>query len=191
VKLTSHDELRYALQLAQAEVRSAADQEVAFERLRVRVPHTVRVLPSDHPLRPRSAEDEYTCFAFALALADAPAAGTHDEDRGDELLAQRNTVSSEFIGWMVRRSLLEPLPEDEKPQNDDVALYGDGAQYCHAGIVHHGRVVSKWGAGTLCEHEVAEVPSMYGAECTFFRPISHRVTRDALLAFVRRPQNSA
>jgi hypothetical protein len=53
----------------------------------------------------------------------------------------------------------------------------------HAGIVHKGRVLSKWGDGPVLEHEPLDVPETYGDGVWYYRMPSREVIEKEFVAY--------
>ena len=141
------------------------DQLVEIDRLREIHSHTIAGLYLKHPPIPVR---EFTCFAFALGLVTWRKSAI--------LLSQpvRPIISQAFLSDVLSESI-EVLARDAT--NGTVAIYQVEDEFVHAGIVHEGRIRSKWGNGYLWEHGEFEIPLDYGSTIRHFNiPGKKRIT---------------
>jgi hypothetical protein len=170
IRFGGNRELRSMLDRAESGCSTLAEQVASLETIRRAIPHTIFPLAADHPMRPDVPESDYACYAFALELTQAPCDGAAD------------SAGFAFVEWLLRRRLLRPAAPGPVPDRA-IALYRQQGQIRHAGITHLGRVLSKWGVGSLCEHALAEVPESYGDECEFFQWPAGTLLQDAWKAY--------
>lgn len=127
------------------------------EALRTETNHSIVVVESQHPI------DRYTCGVHAFHLIEDP---TYLSVACSGL--RRTFAGTEFIDFLLERQLLTPR-EGSSAIPDDLILYFDNEVFRHVGRVRpHHRVLSKWGAGHLYEHQVWEVPFSYGNQVRYF-----------------------
>jgi len=158
------------LDRSESDCSSIAEQVASLEAIRREIPHTIFPVAPHHPLRPDTPEADYACYAFALELTREP------------LDTESGAAGFAFVEWLLRRHLLRPSPGEAVPHHG-IALYRHEGQVRHAAVTWHGRVLSKWGLGSLCEHELAEVPESYGDECEFFEYPTGTLLTDAWKAY--------
>ena len=141
------------------------DQLAEVDRLREIHSHTISGIYLKNPPIPVR---EFTCFAFALGLVTWRKSAI--------LLSQpvRPIISQAFLSEMLSESI-EVRARDVT--NGTVAIYQVGDEFVHAGIVHDGRIRSKWGNGYLWEHGEFEIPLDYGSNIRHFNvPGKKRIT---------------
>lgn len=122
------------------------------------------------------------CFAYALGLGEWPQYAGYVEPppKGPGIFA-----NSAFINYLFQKAALHPAEEME---SGSIALYFDGVQARHAGIVLRQDVIcSRWGNIATFEHCLWEVPSSYGADVRYYQALQ---PSDAKLHFLTFAENS-
>ena len=147
------------------------------QELKSEYPHTIQCIACAHG-ETRTTWD-YNCHAFSLRL------NSHEEfwngrPKQDELLPE-----SDFLENLIETQVLEPQSHSDV-QQDDILVYYSEARIKHSGVLTQGWVQSKWGAGHLWKHMVAEVPATYGDRVVPFKPPVPSVVLEEYLAHVRR-----
>jgi len=142
--------------------------------LGLRLPHSIalvaKAIPGD------AATYSYTCFQHAFELTEPP-----------QLIVDIATLwphvypNSKFVAYLIEH-YLEEVGSDEI-RDRDVVVYFNGGVARHAGRVQGERVVSKWGTAHLWRHALYEVPSAYGNEVRFFRPLCREDSQQAFVRF--------
>jgi len=156
-------DLRQALEeLLQFDV---GEQENRLLELQTEYNHSIVVI--DCPALFPPGRGTYNCYAYALNLvglegyfqiASAP-------------LNRRLIADSEFIQFLLDRNELVELENDINIE-DGMIVYFMEDNPSHAGKIQHGRVTSKWGDGLLFEHDLFDVPLVYGGIYRIYRGIS-------------------
>jgi hypothetical protein len=143
-----------------------------IDRLRRVSPHSIEIVKSNAPI------ERYTCAMYAFDLVE-------NDEYASIVLASPKPVyaSTEFVQRLIDRGMLEPLT---RPQNDSLVVYRWKGSVTHIGrMLSAERALSKWGIGHLYRHALLEVPSQYGDETEFYRPIDADTTLDAMADFAR------
>jgi len=103
--------------------------------------------------------DDQTRAPFALRLSDAPA---YEAVR---TRYRKIFAGSDFMQWLIDRN---SLVERGEATTGCLVCYFE-SRWKHVGVCTVGaRVTSKWGTYPLYEHELAEVPDLYGDCVRFF-----------------------
>lgn len=133
---------------------------------------TTHILPRLDPcLKVTALPPEYTknynCFVFAFGL------------HGDaEFLGGNNPIQQEFVKYLLDEGVLHVI---EVPQVGDLVFYQDS----HDNITHGGllkstdTVVSKWMWGPTIENNLHDVPSSFGDEIFYCKPVPAGVIKAA------------
>lgn len=129
-----------------------------LEEIALVVPHGIKALPA-----PRDERlSDFNCVMYALDLV-----GMFEDPSGRPF--GRFYADTEFLLVLVKAGHLVANDETE----------GAVVTWSHDGILKHvglvkspGQAVSKWGIGHLYEHGYFEVPTSYGSEVAFFKPLS-------------------
>ena len=150
-------QLRMALNEITKDGTSPTLHPEAIANLASHLPHSIVLAPPR--LMPANCSAPFNCFEFALGLAG------RTEVRLISHYLSSTRCNGEFVAHLVT-SVLAPIAT---PRNCDLVLYKDGIEFTHAGVVHGGRVLSKWGTGQLWIHETLEVPAKYGDSISHFR----------------------
>ncbi len=178
MKFQSDHTLRTHLREATKEVTDASKHPALIAQVGLKHPHSVRVVASHDPLMPKASDADFTCFAFALNLADAPG---YRKIRSH--FKNTNTANSEFVEWLIAEARLEEV-EGRATRDGDLIVYFDSeGEPTHAGVLRGDEVVSKWGTGKLLVHPLGEVPVTYGDECRFYRAISAEVADSTFVEY--------
>lgn len=119
------------------------------------VPHSIQLI---------SLNGKYNCYEYALGLWHL------EEYKCVARVYQDIFAGEEFIEFLLNSKKLHGI-EEQNAQPGDITIYFDGVIPKHAGIVQHGKVHSKWGAGSLWKHEAFEVPSSYGDPTRYFSKV--------------------
>jgi hypothetical protein len=127
-------------------------------------PNSITLLDSPHPIV------GYTCLMHALDLVQSHEykriARQGEQQRNEGVFAGRG-----FAEWLLREELLTTT-KGSVTAGDIVLYFGDPGFKHAARFLEHDRVRSKWGTGHLYEHALWEVPSPYGNDIHFFKPLS-------------------
>jgi len=130
---------------------------IVISDLTIEIPHSIELAPAG--FAPALSIDRYNCFEFALGLAG----------RREVMLISSFVPSTCCNATFVEYLIPSPLTAVGKsPSDGDLVLYRDSQQFTHAGLIHHNRVLSKWGEGYLWLHDLLEVPASYGDSVSFF-----------------------
>ncbi len=119
----------------------------ALAKLRPMYPHSIDLLlAADDDLERRE-----NCYIYAFAICPRIVCAVTG-------LAPNILVDDSFV-----HALLPTLRLRHASARDgDLLVYFDDEIPIHAGVVHKGRVISKWGRGHIYEHARWEVPTAYG-----------------------------
>jgi hypothetical protein len=125
------------------------------EQVRSRLPTQLRIISV-----PPNMAGNFNCFVYTLGL---------QQDR--EFWGGNNPVQQEFIKYLLTKDVLS---KTDIPESDDLIFYKDeDGNITHGGIVKSGStILSKWMWGALFEHEIWDVPSSFGDEVFYCKPIS-------------------
>lgn len=121
--------------------------------------------------------DEFTCFWHAFGLVASTAVIQIAS------AFSKTYPNEDFAAFLIAHYLTE-VNRDEAC-NGDVVLYFNGGEISHAGKLKGGRVVSKWGAGCLWEHDASEVPARYGHEVRFYRLLARAEAEKAFVIYAK------
>jgi hypothetical protein len=145
---------------------------VELQAVSQEIPNTIRVL--GHHL----AEDQYTCGMHALFFEGSE---EYAEIAGHGLGLVY--AGPDFFGWLIANLHLE---EVTTPDNGDLVMYFRESKWMHVGrLSEPDRVISKWGLGLLCDHELAEVPEQYGEKVRFFRHPGPEASLDLFVLYAK------
>lgn len=131
---------------------------LAFDEIRARHHHTVRIIPAD-----TGWLKTFNCYAFALGIAAHPRYQLLVRLHSNGALA-----NSDFVSAAFERGELSEIDAANAESGDLVFYFTEGA-VAHAAIVvdDKGRLQSKWGPNELYEHGLWEVPEPYGDQVKF------------------------
>lgn len=117
-----------------------------FESVRHLYPHNIKVLEAGPAL-------SFNCFAYALNI--------HEWPFYQQIRRRYPNVFADprFVTRLISDSVLVPAHDEA----DGVIIYFKNATPWHAGLRSGGRVVSKWGTGSVVEHALDEAPLDYGS----------------------------
>ena len=136
-----------------------------FKELQHKIPHSIiETTLSD------INHTDFNCFeyAFDLIYSDEYKA-TWDWQQGWKL----NPIGADkdFVLFALSKNILYEV--DFKDAKDGyIIVYFNDSQPTHAGKISKKRVQSKWGKGLLLEHDVSEVPVLYGNEIKIYKNLS-------------------
>lgn len=85
--------------------------------------------------------------------------------------------NAEFVAYLTPKWLKGVRPSDVA--DGDVVVYYSGDVARHAGRVHTGSIISKWGTAHVWRHGLFEVPAAYGNRARFFQPLARSQAEDA------------
>ena len=137
---------------------NVAEHEAILASITEGLPNYIKVLPSTVPL------ERYTCIVHVFGFTEKP------EYVGIAAFGTGRVFAGiEFVHWMLDRGKLMEI-QFQECQKGDIILYFALGKVAHGGLVTaNSRVVSKWGIGLLCEHEVYEIPAKYGEDVHYFQ----------------------
>jgi len=149
--------------------------------MRSRYPHGIEL--ANDPDVAKIPLDRFTCFMHAFGLAESTVVA--------QIASALDRVypNSEFVAFLADRSLERVSTEEAR--EGDIVLYWDDEIIAHAGRVRSGRVLSKWGAGHLWEHDVFEIPMQYGNRVTFYHPIDKPVAEKIFVEYAKQREGAA
>jgi hypothetical protein len=166
-------------------------------------PSSILPVPTDDPIRPKCDQGWYVCYEFAFGVTDLPSYVQIRKYYEDERFSKDEcpSVGQRLVEWLLRKNVLVPKNvlvevERQRARDGDVIIYFGSRVFeggplghavpMHAGLMRRGRVVSKWGRyHPLYDHEVEEVPELYGDECTFFKDVSPELVYREFLEFYK------
>jgi hypothetical protein len=151
------EELRKQLSIM-TQNENVAEHEAILASITEGLPNSIKVLPSTVPL------ERYTCIVHVFGFTEKP------EYVGIAAFGTGRVFAGiEFVHWMLDRGKLMEI-QFQECQKGDIILYFALGKVAHGGLVTaNSRVVSKWGIGLLCEHEVYEIPAKYGEDVHYFQ----------------------
>jgi len=175
----AHPALRQALSqiTAQSTGNDVARQIPLVAALAEEYDHAIVLVQEAIPEKPETFR--HTCFQHAFELVNPP-----------RLIVDIATLypdvypNADFVGYLIEGQLFEVPPSDI--QDDDVVVYFEAGIPRHAGKIHGGLIVSKWGTAHYWKHRLWEVPATYGSEVRFFRPIERKKSEIAFVRFAER-----
>ncbi len=127
----------------------------------------------------RLAVNDFNCFEHALGLI-------YSEEYKNVLEHQKGWkirpvgADKDFLLFMLWNKYLNEI-DSLDVQDGDIIVYFNSDVPTHAGNMLRERVKSKWGKGLLLEHEIYEVPELYGEEVKFYKYIPFE---DCIEAFI-------
>lgn len=127
------------------------------------------------------AVNDFNCFEYTFGLI-------YSEEYKDILEYQKGWkitpvgADKDFLLFMLRNNNLNEVDFPDV-QDENIIVYFDSSQPTHAGNMLKGRVKSKWGKGLLLEHEIFEVPELYGNEVKFYTNIPFEDCIDAFISY--------
>lgn len=139
---------------------------------------------NNHNIRPMAdpwPEHNYTCLVYALGLTSS---------RVYQQIVARNEevfAGPEFALYLINQQALNTV---NQPKPGDIVLYSTSFEHrheiCHAGVINDsGLVVSKWGLGSMWQHELFELPSSYGKHASFYTAINSERMLNWFLKYAR------
>lgn len=178
LKFESDPSLRTLLHDAIREESEISKHSGLIRRVAAKSPHAVRPLPADDALMPKAPVSEFTCFAFAIDLVDAPSYRKIRRHFKASLHA-----NSDFIKWLIEEGHLKEFVDASHADTAIVVYFNASGEPAHAGVLRGEDVVSKWGTGLLYVHPLAEVPITYGDEYRIYDRLSRSIAEDLFIKF--------
>jgi len=154
---------------------SLPDQPAYLEALRSEYEHTIIVL--DHTQETNLPLESYTCFAYALGLATSP--------HWHKFSLESFAINTNFVEKLLTEGVLVEV-SPAQASDGDLVIYFDPRPK-HAGIKRGDTIVSKWGTGWLCQHDLFEVASHQGDTVRFYRRPSLESVEETLRAHLQTP----
>ena len=169
-----NDELRNKLD----EVTESNTAEQYLERFTAAMqdsPHAAIQLESKEPI------SRYTCFVEAFEFT-----GKSEYEDIARWGFTRVYASPDFAHWLLDHQLLSEISASEAVAGDIVFYFNSEGRAKHAGVyVGCNRVRSKWGKGSLFEHELFAVPKSYGESVRYFHKLSYKEALGYFKRFAR------
>lgn len=108
---------------------------------------------------------KYNCFMYALNVSQS------EEVKNALQLNEDSSFGTKFIHGLINNRILLPN------KSGTVVIYFKHNKPVHAGKFSHiyKRVISKWGKGHLWEHDIFEVPYLYGNLLKLFDPAAPQI----------------
>lgn len=122
------------------------------------------------------------CFEYALRLVFS---SEYLGIKKFELRTRINPIgaSAEFMVFLLEKHYLDEVKGDDA-EGGDLIVYFENGKPTHAGILTESRrVISKWGKGLLLEHQLFEVPAIYGNEYRFYKSPELSICEDAFIEY--------
>lgn len=91
--------------------------------------------------------------------------------------------SSDFARFLIENAVLKETTRSSSEHG--LIVYFDSESPTHAGKLARGRVTSKWGQGLLLQHNIDEVPAVYGNEARTFQKLDFETCIDSFIAFAK------
>jgi hypothetical protein len=139
---------------------------------------TVRPIPRGDPRWPNG--EVFNCFEYALDLVDSDVYRLLTEQ------FRRSRVGADdgaFVRYLIEKGVLHEVPQNEVIK-DGIVVYFKEQEPQHAGRLFGARVASKWGDGLLWDHEILEVPIIYGDGVLFYRHLTLAAAESAFRDYV-------
>lgn len=145
-----------------------------IKKLRAEFPHSIQ-LPEQSPQEMVDLPFiNCAMYAFNLksddwyrAIADGPGIIRKNPSRATEP-DYSISADTEFVDYCINKRLVSAISGREL-ESGDLVVYSDIDWCRHVGkLVRHGRIRSKWGTIDLFEHELFEVPDIYGHKHQYF-----------------------
>ena len=122
------------------------------------------------------------CFEYALRLVFS---AEYLSIKEFELRTRIHPIgaSAEFMVFLLEKQYLAEINE-KNAKCGDLIVYYEAGKPTHAGVLKESRrVISKWGKGLLLEHQLFEVPAIYGNACRIFERPELSVCEDAFIEY--------
>lgn len=109
-------------------------------------------------LRIVDKNSSFNCHAYATGIAQMPAFQALARDRANTALA-----NSSFVSYLIERGEMRVVAS-QSYNPDNIVIYFNGDRPTHSARVleKDGLLISKWGGDEIIEHEIWEVPTIYG-----------------------------
>src|SRR5258708_10690164 len=132
-------------------------------------PHSILLVPTDDPIRPKCDQGWYVCYEFALGVTALPS-----YVRMREFCKDESSVDQRFVGWLMKKNVLVEVEHQHARDGDVVIYFGPRAAegVCvgptlpkHTGRIRLTRILSKSRRPyPLYDHPLQQIPRLYGAE---------------------------
>lgn len=160
-----------------------------IEKLRAQFPHSIQVAKQS----PQETVDLpfVNCVMYAFNLkCDAMFRAIYECAR----IRRRNwsrdkdkkiSADTEFVEFCIEKGFLLSKTERER-EPGDLVVYFDNETCFHVGkLQDQNRIRSKWGSIELFEHDLREVPDLYGDKVKYFEPLQFEQSQDGFIAYAK------
>ena len=174
------DTRKLRILLAQITAEDISRHARLLEKLKTTSGHSIRLVQTDPDQQFHLKE--FNCFEYALNLVySVEYAGICDFEEG---MFRPIGANDEFAIYLLDNKIISEIPESKAASSDLLMYFKDGKP-THAGKLNRSMVISKWGKGLLLEHEVFEVPAVYGENVRYFRSLCLDDCEDAFVAYAK------
>ena len=133
-----------------------------IEELRGRCVHTIKWVED-------GGGNKLDCWTYALGIpSDIP-----------------NATDPNILEEFFKSEVLKLLDVVPSSLDGGLVVYFCGDVPKHIGVIHGGRVVSKWGKSPIYDHGLHEVPANYGDKVRYYRKPPEQSITTRFIAFVR------
>lgn len=148
--------------------KDASEHKSQLEALRLKIPHSIEVVLFEE--REGLQISDFMCYEYAFGLFDF---GEYREALENQRRWKINIIGAndKFVIFLITDNSIEEI-QIENVKYGDLIIYFENSHPTHAGIIINNRVKSKWGNGLIFEHEINEVPALFGNNVRFFKYIS-------------------
>jgi len=150
------------------------EQVRLIEELKTEFEHSVSLAQEAIPLQP--ATWRFNCHAYAFRLNTTESFWRLDQEKPN--VWPTGEFVSDFLLPILRR-------RESVPQDEDIAVFFEGEEVKHSGVVRGNRVRSKWGTGHVWDHGTFETPPSFGSVVSYFHPIEVARVVEAYVEFAK------
>ncbi len=151
-------------------------QLIVMDDLRKKINHHIKLLKRINV----DSDTKYNCFMYALNVSQAR------KIRNALKLNEDVYFGTKFIHGLINNRILLPN------KSGTIIIYFKHNKPVHAGKFSHTtkKVRSKWGIGHIWEHDIFEVPYLYGDSSILFDPVAPQIVIKEFQEYVIKEQNS-
>jgi len=156
--------------------KDVSEHERLLEALRLKIPHSIEVVLFEE--REGMQVSDFMCYEFAFDLYNF----REYKNILERLPWRINPIGADkkFVIFFLRNNSLEEI---QIKRDGDFIIYFEKNQPTHAGKLTKNRIRSKWGKGLILEHEIDEVPELYGNEVKYYKSISSEDLIDLFISY--------
>lgn len=148
--------------------KEVSEHEKLLKELQKIFPHFITISALDNSTQ--LLISDYNCFEYAFCLIYSETyKATLEFQKGWKI--HPIGADKKFVEYLLGQVGLQEV-RFEGIKDDFIIIYFERGEPIHAGKILRKRVISKWGKGLLLEHEIHEVPAIYGNEAKFYEKLS-------------------